>query len=558
MARDSGLAVIDVTHPEKLALIALYPLRGPVSDLATDDENVYFTDMSRGLVRINAKAEEAEPQLVVPLLKPWRVTLAGRRMVVATISGTLHLFELTREGVKAVGVISAPSDDRGDVRGVALTERSLAVALNDRSFMNFPLSDWPGLAQSTRLELPGMPFSMVTADGEDAVYTGLVAGGVAKIDVSNPLEPRLAGHLLRPTTFLSMASHNGSLYTSIQTGRKGFAAFSLESIEGLRVDSGRLVADNFFAFREWNGSLYGYTRDKNLVELGTTGHSGQPVSGPLLMVSDNHGVGIFTRGAGGALSRAGSLVDAGWSQRALAADGVIYLLHRQGLRVLAGDELTKMAVAGALEISGRPSHIKFLTPGYLLVTTRDEGLKVVDVADHTRPQIVAALQPLRHLRSTNTSHDVFLLNDVAYVSQGTGGVYVVDLSEPLQPHLLQVIDTPGVAMKFALHDELLLVTVGNEGVFMIDVSDPFQPLAVGTLPTPMRASEIAAVADGFLISSYPAGNTMKIPYPREIDDLEVMDTEQLQLEIPGDAISGYAYFYDGRSMSRLSLVETGR
>jgi hypothetical protein len=160
--------------------------------------------------------------------------------------------------------------------------------------------------------------------------------------------------------------------------------------------------------------------------------------------------------------------------------------------------------------------------------------------------------PLEHLQSSNIALDILVNDSFAYVSHGSGGLYVVDIGDPQQPELLQVVDTPGMARKMALHDDLLLLADGDAGLYMIDASMPGRLLPIGSLPTPLRANEIATVADGILVSNYPGG-TLKLPFPERLENYRVVSGELLQSAAPASGAAGYVYLYDTRSRYRVPI-----
>jgi len=177
---------------------------------------------------------------------------------------------------------------------------------------------------------------------------------------------------------------------------------------------------------------------------------------------------------------------------------------------------------------------------------------VVDVNNPQKPVQVASLIPPQHLRSPNIIRDVLVDGQRAYISQGAGGVHVVDMSSPSQPELLQIIDTPGHAQRMALYDNLLLVADRGNGLFMIDVMDRNGALAVGSLPTPLRIDQIAVVKDGVIVSSHPGG-TMKLPLPRRMKNLEIVNQGEISVDVEKVGKGEYAYLYDERTFEQVKV-----
>jgi hypothetical protein len=66
----------------------------------------------------------------------------------------------------------------------------------------------------------------------------------------------------------------------------------------------------------------------------------------------------------------------------------------------------------------------------------------------------------------------------AFVASGPQGITVVDVSDPRDPRVVALIDTPGAAVRLELRDDLLLVADGSMGVGVVDVKDPKSPRPV--------------------------------------------------------------------------------
>ena len=553
MARNGGMAIVDFSQPEDLQLQAHFPSEGSIVDMVAVGDQVYFADIYRGLGSVSMVGKNSPPKILDAMDSPWRIAVSGDRMVVATLHGSLVFFDLSRgEEIKRVGTMDFPDLDKGGIRGLAFSAESLAVALSDGSVRIFPLSYWPALHDYSNLKIPGVPYKMQPVPGQERLAISLVSAGVVLVDVHIPDKAYVSGHLMMPMTNVAMDVEDDVIYASRQGRRQGLVALGLARIEQSSYSPATYVDHNYHAFYAWNGRLFGYRRDKSLVPLGDEGHYGTSVSGPILLVHDEDGVTLFRMSGDGEVSRAGSLVMEDGTLDAVYAEGALYVLHRGGLRVFSGPQLEEMLVCGEMDISGRPVHLRYLEPGYLLVTTSKEGLKVLDISDRKHPVQVAQVRPLEHLQSSNIALDILVNDSFAYISHGSGGLYVIDIGDPRHPELVQVVDTPGMARKMALHDDLLLVADGDEGLYMIDAGIPGRLLPVGSLPTPLRVNEIATVTDGIVVSNYPGG-TLKLPFPERLENYRVVSAELLQSEAPASGAGGYVYLYDARSRYRVPI-----
>lgn len=556
MAAGDGLALVDLSNPAEMELVALYPNEGSIADLVVSGGYAYYADLHQGLGRINLTAEKKVLEVVDPLRKPWRVATSGRRLIAASLSGELSLYELSREGqLEKAGTLMIPGERTGHLRGIALTPESLAVATADGTVRLFPLTSWPWLEQNASVSLPGTPYQMLYAPDRAELLISLVSGGVAMVDVKDSSQPFVSGHMMMPATIVSMVVQDDTVYTARQLGDKGLLAFDLARMAQSSIQPATYMDRNSYTLLAWNGQLFGYRRDQSLVALADRGDTGRAVTGPVLIVGENEGARVFTMADNGVVDSAGPLPVTGDVLDAIPLEGYHVLLYRDGLRILSGPQRDEPTVVGALNLSGRPVHLRHFKDHSLLVTTKDEGLKILDVSDWSRPSLLAIVTPPTHLLSTSIPQDVLVNGSIAYVSQGPGGLYVVDLARPDAPQLLQVIDTPGAAGKMVLHDNLLLIADGDEGIYMLDVSAPGHALPIGSLPTPLRAREIATTPDGVVISNYPSG-TLLLPLPVRLNDHRIVSESEVKVEAPSGTVSGYAYLYDERTRSRV-LIEAG-
>lgn len=77
--------------------------------------------------------------------------------------------------------------------------------------------------------------------------------------------------------------------------------------------------------------------------------------------------------------------------------------------------------------------------------------------------------------------DVWLDGGIAYMTAGTGGVFVLDVTDTTKPEYLGRFDTPGDSRSAYLDDSYLYVADGYRGLLVLDVSDPENPQKIGAL-----------------------------------------------------------------------------
>ncbi len=537
MRRHTGMALVDLQDPTAMKLVRRYPVPGLVTSLAVEGETAYYLDLYRGVGRFDLSGAPLNPEAIVALESPWCMALQGSKLVVGSQNEDIILFNLSADGLPVeVGRFSMPLN----IRGVALTEDALAVALIDGTTYFYRLTSWPKLGQGVTIKLPGRPFRLERVPGRQAIAASLVAGGVVLIDVRRPAAPEISGELKVPTTFLGMKMQSGALWAATQAGLQVFALDEIEQGEDSRQAPQALISGEYHELYSWGGHVYGY-RNQSLVDFGSSGPAGMRFTGGLLAVADVNKVVLFERDNGQA-RRAGVLPIGDGVEDTLFADGILYVITRSGLQIFSGHIPEELRMVSSLPLPGVCRQLAKLDSGHLLVSTIESGILVVDVQQPQKPVQIASLTFAPHLVPVNLPQDILVAGDVAFIALWAGGVYVVDLSNPSDPQLVQMIDTPGFAAHLALYDDLLLVADKLEGMYMIDVRDRKHALQVGSWPLPLRAEQVAVSGDGLITSNYPGG-TMKLPLPQRLQNLDVVSQNQLKADLAQSETGQYVYIY---------------
>jgi hypothetical protein len=144
---------------------------------------------------------------------------------------------------------------------------------------------------------------------------------------------------------------------------------------------------------------------------------------------------------------------------------------------------------------------KFVTPGYAqdvvvvdtlaYVAQGEGGLAVVNIADPLTPRLVSVCQE----GVRGYSHKVAIKDSAVFVASGSFGVNVVDVINPLVP----VATASNLAMKPArsmhVYGNYLFTAVSEQGIKIAEISYPVQPDIRGGVVTPGYAQGISTTAD---------------------------------------------------------------
>ena len=162
---------------------------------------------------------------------------------------------------------------------------------------------------------------------------------------------------------------------------------------------------------------------------------------------------------------------------------------------------------------------------YLFVTD-DQGLKVLDIANPTRPEPVSgAVVPLRH------PHKLYVARDYVYVADGEDGLAIIDIEKVEHPRLAQMFNAGG-AINDA-HD----VKIGSISASMFAlVADGKNGLRVVQLISPDTVPEAAGFdpkPNPHLIATYPVKDGEALSVSRGLDRDRVCDESGNQTVVFG-------------------------
>ena len=119
---------------------------------------------------------------------------------------------------------------------------------------------------------------------------------------------------------------------------------------------------------------------------------------------------------------------------------------------------------------------------YAYITDGSYGMRVVDISDPSNPTEVG------HLPANDNSYAIAVSGSYAYVTDLNTGLKIVDISTPSSPNLLSTVTTWNRAWEVAIYKPTpssqttyALLSDGSGGLRVIDVSDPNSPVEKGRL-----------------------------------------------------------------------------
>lgn len=175
-------------------------------------------------------------------------------------------------------------------------------------------------------------------------------------------------------------------------------------------------------------------------------------------------------------------------------DGLVYVACLNGLQIFdiadskSPDALSQVYLGGGYAVA--------LAGNTALVAAADKGLAVIDVTDPNNPALKSVID------TPGEARDVVLEGSIAYVADGSGGVSAVDFADPAAPRVLGSWDSPGEALGLKLREKMIYLADGSAGLRIVDAALPSALVPKGVLDTDGTAESVALsgsfayIADG--------------------------------------------------------------
>ncbi|MFG0285071.1 MAG: GC-type dockerin domain-anchored protein [Phycisphaerales bacterium JB039] len=138
-------------------------------------------------------------------------------------------------------------------------------------------------------------------------------------------------------------------------------------------------------------------------------------------------------------------------------------------------------IAIAVRVGGeRVAYIAASTPG----GDPGGGTYVVDVADATRPRLIATVG------APQPAYDALISGERLYLCEGEAGLAIYSVSNPHAPAPLGRAPTAGSARSVTVVDHLAYIAAFDGGLEIFDVSDAAEPKLLATVIEPQRARSV--------------------------------------------------------------------
>jgi len=313
---------------------------------------------------------------------------------------------------------------------------------------------------------------------EDALYLTSWQKGLQVVDVSDPTSPQLLSEYAALPNVEDVLVSNSYAYVS-DGAQSGLQVLDLGTpsreprvcgaVESVRWAEGYAIASGYAFVPAWAEGL--------------------------------HIIDVRVPGA----PREVAAVDIGMAEQAAVSGERAYVtIGYEGLAILDIADVSMPRVLGALPLNGLAEGLA--VAGDQAYVTVDDGeqdvLYVIDVADPSQPSEMARAalkgKGLNIAFVSKAGYAYVAVGDCTYylgIPQCSGGLQVIDVSDPSRPQTVLFVEVPGGVLDIAVSGDYAFVAAGSEGVWVLDVSEPGHSRAVGWRDTAGRARNVVVADD---------------------------------------------------------------
>lgn len=175
----------------------------------------------------------------------------------------------------------------------------------------------------------------------------------------------------------------------------------------------------------------------------------------------------------------------------------------------------RVAVAGARRIA--------INGQYAYVTSRTDGLKIINISNPENPVLVHTPQA--------SDIDGRITISGTYIYTATDSLRVYDIGNPTQPILVANGGSVCKASELIVVDELLYMAAGDCGVYIFDISDPLNPVQVANYSDlGISAVDIDVIGDFvYIVDGYGLIKHPPLDFPASLMVVDISELSNPQI-----------------------------
>lgn len=186
----------------------------------------------------------------------------------------------------------------------------------------------------------------------------------------------------------------------------------------------------------------------------------------------------------------------------------LYVLSRDSLKVYAGPLTSPQEVTSVSVSDGRGMDIE---GDILAVADGSAGLKLFSISTATQPVYLSSfVLPSPY---TGNAESVEIARNLAFVSFGTSGIWILDIKDPSNPQEIGRYDTPGSTHHSSYRGDLIFLADGSNGMLVLRASNLSVPSLLSSLQTTSARNLLWFGTDLFLADGSGGLKIIDITFP---------------------------------------------
>ncbi|HYM61375.1 MAG TPA: carboxypeptidase regulatory-like domain-containing protein [Thermoanaerobaculia bacterium] len=196
-------------------------------------------------------------------------------------------------------------------------------------------------------------------------------------------------------------------------------------------------------------------------------------------------------------------------KRLYVADGVA------GLNVVSIDDPVHPAFLGTVDTPGEAQDV-WVEGDRAYIADGAGGLQVIDVGDPTHPTLLGAVQTTGQAKGVSASGGYV----VVATGSGESALVVVDAHDPFHPAIIGKVLLPGDAKDVVARGTLAYIAAYTGGLQIVDFSNPSAPALTGSIPSAFYPYDVvlvgnfAAFAEQLFVNAIPFAEITDPAHPQ--------------------------------------------
>lgn len=437
------------------------------------------------------------------------ILVVGDRAYLATGLDGLRILDISNpENPEEIGFFDAP----GDVKSVILQGERAYLACGRAGLLILDVSNPANIRQLGRYNTKGFAQDVIVIEKRAYVSDG--RSGITVLTINNPeniqvingasLDVRSSKMSFEGNTLFFVQNRTGIQAADISNPRESklFPAVNINSpIHDLTVQGGFvfLATDRGLVVMDFSNP----ETPQDVSEYPIPGGiAGVFIQGQIGYVVDRSGLRLLDFSHAPVIHEIGKKGTPGEANAIFVRDSIAYIadgfngLMVHGTRVLVSpDESTLNYSSAQINTEGVTK-----TGSFLYLAASEQGVRILDVSDPTSPKLI------KNIDTPGFSRQVTVMADRAFVSDGPGGLLVLDISnltETSVPAEPIAIGEDSYASLF--RNELIYLADGKAGIKIIGFPQPLNPTIISQIPIPGIAQDLELLGNYIVVAAGQGG-----------------------------------------------------